>query len=236
MLTVKNLKKKIGLKTLLNDVSFELPKGQIGIFLGGSGVGKSTLLRVLNHLETYDSGEFALEGEPLNLSKANKEHTMGMVFQHFNLFEHLSVLENITLSLVKLQKKSKTEATQIAKDLLISYGLEAKIHDSVHKLSGGQKQRLAIARTLALNPRVICLDEPTSALDPLLTNQVIHYISEMANQGRTVLIATHDMNLVKKLEGTLFLMNEGQIVERVSISQYHKNPQNYQLVNQFINN
>lgn len=235
MLTVKGLKKKIGNKQILNDVNFELPRGQIGIFLGGSGVGKSTLLRVLNNLEAYDSGEFAFEDKLLDLTKVNKDHTVGMVFQHFNLFEHLNVMENITLALIKLQHRSKEEAAHIAQTLLERYGLGDKATSSVHKLSGGQKQRLAIARTIALNPQVICLDEPTSALDPQLTNQVANYIGEMAQDHRVVLIATHDMNLATKLDGILFLMHKGAIVESVTTNKYNQNPKNYPLIQAFVN-
>lgn len=235
MLIVKNLKKTVNGKTLLNEVSFELSRGQIGIFLGGSGVGKSTLLRVLNNLESNDSGEFSLDAKVLDLGIVNRENTVGMVFQHFNLFEHLNVLENLTLALIKLHGKTKMEAHHMAKALLSKYGLNDKINESVHRLSGGQKQRLAIARTLALNPQIICLDEPTSALDPLLTNQVANYIGELAKEDRIVLLATHDMNLATKLDGMIFLMHQGQIVERVETKKYFLYSDQYPLIKRFFN-
>lgn len=235
MLTVKNLKKKIGAKEILKGISFELTKGQIGIFLGGSGVGKSTLLRILNNLESYDSGEFTFAGKTLDLENVNHDHTVGMVFQHFNLFEHLTVLENITLALIKLQGKTKQEARVIATMLLARYGLAEKADLSIHQLSGGQKQRLAIARMIALNPQVICLDEPTSALDPQLTHQVAAFIGEMAKDERVVLITTHDMNLVTQLDGVMFLMQHGEIVESVISKTYNQNPDAYPLIQSFVN-
>lgn len=213
MLKVEKLDKTIGNKEILRNVSFEVDHGQIGIFLGGSGVGKSTLLRVLNHLETYDKGTFILDGTSLDLADANKNHMMGMVFQHFNLFENLNVERNITLALTKVLRKSNEEAHRMAMDLLERYGLSHLAQNSVHKLSGGQKQRLAIARTLALNPKIICLDEPTSALDPQLKAQMAGYIRELANDQRIVLIATHDTGLIAQLEAKLFLMQNGTIVE-----------------------
>ncbi len=155
-----------------------------------------------------------------------------MVFQHFNLFEHLSVEENITLPLL-IQKKSKEEAKQIAKGLLKRYGLEDKAEMSSQKLSGGQKQRLAIARSLALNPQIICLDEPTSALDPTLTNQIAQYIKELAQEGRIVLITTHDMSLVDQLEASWFLMREGTIKEHCLAEEYKADSTRFPLLQDF---
>jgi len=231
MFEVMNLNKIIKGRAILNDLSFKLKKGEVGIFLGKSGVGKSTLLRILNHLESADSGKVILEGNVLDLSKANN---IGLVFQHFNLFEHLNVEENITLCLRKVLGKTADEAHTIAFALLKRYGLEEKAKSSVQKLSGGQKQRLAIARTLALNPEVICLDEPTSALDPLLTQQMAQYISELAHEGKTVLITTHDLGLVEKLQGTLFLMQAGKIVETCASEAYKSKSSDYPLLDAFL--
>lgn len=213
MLKIKNLSKKIQGKTILDDLSFQIAPGSIAIFLGGSGVGKSTLLRVLNNLEGYDSGSFTLENAPLDIKSVNQKHTVGMVFQHFNLFEHLSAEENIMLALTTCKGMEKEKAREIALQFLKRYGLEDKAKMSVHKISGGQKQRLAIARTLALDPKIICLDEPTSALDPRLTAQVAKWMTELAAEGRIVLLTTHDMGLLEFLEGQLFLMEKGSIVE-----------------------
>lgn len=235
MLKVKNLTKKVHEKALLNNLSFEVQRGGIAIFLGGSGVGKSTLLRALNHLESYDAGTFTLDEAPLELATVSQNHTVGMVFQHFNLFENLTVEDNITLALIKTQGKSLEEAHKIATNLLTQYGLEEKAKLSIHKLSGGQKQRLAIARTLALNPQIVCMDEPTSALDPKLTNQVAKYIMEIAKDNRIVLVTTHDMGLVHELQGdvSLFLMEKGTIVESVSKQGYKMNPSDFPHLQRF---
>lgn len=213
MFKVENLSKTIRDKVILHNVNFELNRGMIGIFLGGSGVGKSTLLRVLNNLESYDAGSFYLDGQPLNLKQVNKDHTIGMVFQHFQLFENLNVEDNINLALIKLKGLGKHEASTISSKLLECYGLSSYGKAAVQRLSGGQKQRLAIARTIALNPKIICLDEPTSALDPLLTRQVAKYITHLAEEKKIVLLATHDISLVEQLKGKLFFMNQGTILE-----------------------
>lgn len=205
---------KIHQKKVLNQISFEMQHGEVGIFLGGSGAGKSTLLRVLNHLEECESGTFVLDGKVLNLAELHQSHTIGMVFQHFNLFEHLNVQDNITLALRHCKGMKKQEAQEIADALLMRYGLFDKADLNVNKLSGGQKQRLAIARTLALDPKIICLDEPTSALDPRLTAQVGQLVMELAAENRIVILTTHDMHLLEKIEGNLFLLEEGNIVER----------------------
>lgn len=226
MLKVSQLSKKIQGKQILNDVSFEVSSHQIAIFLGGSGVGKSTLLRVLNGLETYDSGFFQLE---------DPSHTVGMVFQDFNLFEHLNAEENITLALRKSKKINSKEASLIAGNLLNRYGLHDKAKASVRTLSGGQKQRLAIARTVALDPKVICMDEPTSALDPHLTHQVAQYITELAEEGRTILLTTHDLELLNHLNGNLFLMEAGAITESASNKEWLSNEQAFPKLHQYLN-
>jgi ABC-type polar amino acid transport system ATPase subunit len=235
MLNVHQLSKKILNKQILKDLSFQVDRGQIAIFLGGSGAGKSTLLRILNHLESYESGTFALDGAPLDLASTNRKHLVGMIFQHFNLFDHLNAEENITLALIKCQGVGKEEAQGIAKGLLEKYGLEDKGCSKISKLSGGQKQRLAIARTLALNPEIICFDEPTSALDPTLTNQVARYIKDLAEEKRIVLLTTHDMNLVEQLDGKLFLIEGGTIVESASRGECIGHPQAFPKLNQFLN-
>lgn len=216
MFKVQKLTKTLKRKTIIKELDFEIDHGKVGIFLGGSGVGKSTLLRILNNLESYDEGFFTLDGQPLNLKTVNSTHTVGMVFQHFNLFEHLSVEDNIILPLMRCQNKERVEASVIASRLLGYYGISDKAKIKSSQLSGGQKQRLAIARTLALNPKIVCLDEPTSALDPKLTAQVAGFIKDLAEEGRIVLLTTHDVNLIQQLEGQLFLMEEGKIVETAS--------------------
>jgi polar amino acid transport system ATP-binding protein len=156
MLKLNALTKTYHGKNILDHVSLNVGKGEVAILLGSSGVGKSTLLRILNNLESLDSGSITLDGKPLDLQQVNKDHTVGIVFQNFNLFEHLTVQENITLALEKTSGKSKKEAQAIARALLKRYGLEDKANNYVTQLSGGQKQRLAIARTLALKPKIVC--------------------------------------------------------------------------------
>jgi ABC-type polar amino acid transport system ATPase subunit len=226
MLSVKNICKSVNGKILLNSISFDVPRGTIAAFLGGSGAGKTTLLRALNNLETIDSGSVLLDDVPLDLSTVSKNHTVGMVFQHFNLFEHLSVEENITLPLTQ-QGSSYEQAQAIASALLEKYGLLDKAKNSVAKLSGGQKQRLAIARSQALNPQIICLDEPTSALDPILTSQVATYVQDLANENRIVLLTTHDMALIQRLDCHLFFMNQGAIVEHTTTQDYLTEPSRF---------
>ncbi len=232
MLKVEGLSKSIHKRKILSDLNFEIDHGKIGIFLGGSGVGKSTLLRVLNNLESYESGSFFLNGSTLDLACIN--HTIGMVFQHFNLFEHLNVEDNIILTLTKSKGTSKKEAEEIASKLLCRYGLHDHAKAKVCNLSGGQKQRLAIARTLAVNPVVVCLDEPTSALDPRLTSQVATFITELASENRIVLLTTHDMHLLEQLEGQLFLMEGGSIAESVSKEVYMSNRATYPKLQGFL--
>lgn len=223
MLSVKELSKQIRGKSILKNVSFHLKKGEIAIFLGGSGVGKSTLLRVINQLEGHDSGALYFPG------------SVGMVFQHFNLFEHLTVEENVILPLVKCKKFDRKTAHTLTHALLKRYGLEEKAQDRIQQLSGGQRQRLAIARSVALNPEVICFDEPTSALDPRLTATVAHYIKELAQEGKVVLLTTHDMKLLDYLEGKLFLMEGGAIAETASKQDFIATPFRFPKLQNFIN-
>lgn len=234
MFEVKHLSKTIHHKVILNDLNFEIAQGTIAIFLGGSGVGKSTLLRVLNNLESYDSGSFILDGLILNPAAANHEHNVGMVFQHFNLFEHLNAEDNIILTLTKCKGMDKTAAKSIATRLLKRYELQDHAKSKVCHLSGGQKQRLAIARTLSVDPKIICLDEPTSALDPRLTNQVAKYITELAAENRIVLLTTHDMHLLEQLDGQLFLMDGGSVIESSPKSACMDNPTRYPKLQKFL--
>ena len=218
MFKAYHLSKEIKGKKIINEISFELGYGQIAILLGESGVGKSTLLRVLNGLEDRTTGYFLLDGKSL------VPHDMGMVFQNFNLFEHLTVEENITLALIQGKKLTKKEAIKVAEKQLERYGLLLKRNESVHRLSGGQKQRLAIARTVALNPKMICLDEPTSALDPRLTEHVASSIRELAGEGRIVLLTTHNPKLLEQLDATIYYMENGTIAATTHTSQLHQNP------------
>lgn len=216
MLNIDKISKNIKGKKILKDISLTAAAGQVTFLLGESGTGKSTLLRILNALETYDSGTITVDNKKLDA--AHVHVTVNLVFQHFNLFPHLTVLENITLALKHVHHKTAHEAERIARTLLEKYKLTDKADASVSSLSGGQKQRLAIARAVATNPYVICLDEPTSALDPFLTSHVAQQIQQLADEGRIVLVATHDMNLVmnSNVHGTVHLMQQGEIIESAS--------------------
>lgn len=234
MLVLKNISKSFGTKKILNDISVNIAAGEIAVFLGSSGVGKSTLLRILNNLETIDNGTVELDGKTIDLSSVNKAHTIGMMFQQFNLFDHMTVKENITLALEQTGILAKAEAAQRAELLLSRYQLLPKADLYPMQLSGGQKQRLALARTLALKPHVICMDEPTSALDPLLTSYVAQSIAQLAQEGYIVLIATHDTDLLKRLECTIYLMNNGNIVESCSSMDLKNNPEKHSQIMRFV--
>lgn len=234
MLRVHNLKKTFGAKNIVADISFTVDHGQIAVFLGSSGVGKSTLLRILNNLESLDGGTITLDGKPLDISRVNQDHTVGMVFQHSNLFDHLTIEENITLALIHVMKKSEKEAQDIAHSLLSKYSLADQANKYPAQLSGGQRQRVAIIRTLAMKPKVICFDEPTSALDPLLTNYVAQNLQELAHEGYIILIATHDTAILDKLDATIYLMQDGMIIETANSKEYAKNPRTYPLIHRFV--
>lgn len=213
MLSVKSITKIFHGKKVLDDVSFDVFPGQIVVLLGQSGVGKSTVLRVLNHLEYLDGGTVELDGKPLDFKK------VGMVFQDFNLFNHLTVEENITLPLVKVALKSIADAQKIARALLVQFGLESKATTYPVALSGGQKQRVALARTLAMNPKVLCLDEPTSALDPQLKSEIAQIIRNLAQQGFMIIVTTHDTTLLQQLSCTIHLMQDGKIIETATTNE-----------------
>jgi len=234
MLKIKNLVKKIGHKTILNNLNLQVDYGKIAVLLGSSGVGKSTLLRILNNLETINQGQIELDGKNLDLTQVNHEHTVGLVFQHFNLFEHLPVMQNITLALEQVLKQTTQQAQIAAQALLKRYDLLDKADLMPSQLSGGQKQRLAIARTLALKPKIVCLDEPTSALDPLLTGYVASNIKELADQGYIVLVATHDTSLLEKLPCTIHLMQQGEIIESIDSVDFFANRAKYPVLANFI--
>ncbi len=230
MLSIEKLSKSFGTKKILDAVSLTVHPGEIALFLGTSGVGKSTLLRVLVNLETAESGIIMLNGKPLR----HDIHTVGMVFQQFNLFEHLNVEENITIALETVQHKTTQEASTIAQELLKKFGLDHKRTARIFELSGGQKQRLAIARTIALKPAVVCMDEPTSALDPHLAGYVAKNIQELAAQGYIVLVASHDVRLINNLSCSIYLMENGTIVEHAAAGRFNATPDQFPLIQKFI--
>lgn len=234
MLEIKNLNKRFGERVILQDLSVQIPAGSVAVFLGPSGIGKSTLLRILNNLETADSGTVTLNQRVLDLAQISQTHLIGMVFQQFNLFEHLTNQENITLALEKVLHQDQATAARTAQTLLAKYGLADKADSYPAQLSGGQKQRLAIARTLALKPQVVCLDEPTSALDPMLTNFVADAIQELAREGYTVLVATHDTALLERLDCQIYLLRNAQVAETATTQALKSQPTNYPQISAFI--
>lgn len=228
MLSVKHISKAYHGKKVLDDVSFDVHPGEVVVLLGKSGVGKSTILRALNNLETLDTGSIELDAKPINFRK------VGMVFQDFNLFNHLTIADNIIIPLVKVAQKSDLEARKITSDLLGQFGLKAKAHAYPVALSGGQKQRVALARTLAMNPSVLCLDEPTSALDPMLKLEIAQIISKLAQKGFMIIITTHDTTLLQQLDCKIHLMQQGKIIETATTAQLQQNEESFENIKNFI--
>lgn len=204
MLEIKNLKKSFGSRQILNGVSFTVNDGQILCIVGPSGAGKTTLLRCITGLASADSGEFLIDGiafDPQGMEIGDA--VMGVVFQDFNLFPHLSVLENVTLAPEMVLKESKETAEKAGRELLAELGLDGKGNLYPYQLSGGQKQRVAIARALAMKPKILCYDEPTSALDPQLRDEVAELLLKLKGQGMTQLVVTHDMDFAEKIADKL---------------------------------
>ena len=218
ILKIHNISKSFGSSTILDSVSFELAKGEIKVLIGPSGGGKSTLLQCINCLVVPDSGEIELENERVDYSRKQDLYKLrqqvGMIFQDFNLFDHLTALDNITIALRKVKRLDKKEARQRARLELDQVGLSDKEALYPAQLSGGQKQRLAIARALAMDPKILLLDEPTSALDPTLIGEVIAVIKGLAVNGMTMIMATHQISLISNLADEILFMEDGRIVEQ----------------------
>lgn len=215
MLEVKKLKKKFGSNVVLNDISFNVSKGDIISIVGPSGSGKSTLLRCLNLIEKPSSGDIIFEGISLIGKKTDLSllrQKMGMVFQQFNLFPHLTVIDNITLAPVKLKLMNEVTARKKALELLNTINLKDKAEHYPNELSGGQKQRVAIIRTLIMEPDIILFDEPTSALDPEMIGEVLDLIKKIADTGKTMVIVSHEMNFVKKVSNRVLFIDGGKVI------------------------
>lgn len=227
MIRVDNLHKKFGNLEVLKGVSLEVKKGEVLVIIGPSGSGKSTILRCINLLEEPTKGDIYIEGEKINDKKAdiNKiRQKVGMVFQHFNLFPNMTAIGNITLAPIKVKKMDKKTAEDIAIRLLKKVGLEDKKDAYPVKLSGGQKQRLAIARALAMQPDVMLFDEPTSALDPEMVKEVLNVMKELANEGMTMVVVTHEMGFAKEVADRVIFVDDGVIVEEGSPEELFSNP------------
>lgn len=230
MIEVKDLYKSFGKNDeikVLNGITENIEKGEKIVIIGPSGSGKSTFLRCLNLLETPTSGEIWLDGENITSPKCNINYMrqrMGMVFQHFNLFPHLSILDNITLAPIKLLKKSKAEANEQAMELLGRIGLSDKADAYPSQLSGGQKQRIAIVRALAMNPEIMLFDEPTSALDPEMVGEVLEVMKELAKEGMTMVVVTHEMGFAREVGTRILFMDDGKILEQNTPSEFFAHP------------
>lgn len=224
---VRELRKIFGDNEVLKSINLDVKEGEVVCIIGPSGSGKSTLLRCLNRLEEIQGGTIVVNGKKISEAKDidNIRQTIGMVFQHFNLFPHLSVKENITLAPVKLGKLSKAEADERAKKLLADVGLSDKIDAYPASLSGGQKQRVAIARALAMDPEIMLFDEPTSALDPEMVGEVLKVMKDLTKQGMTMVVVTHEMGFASEVADRVVLMDGGYVVEENSPDELFNNPQ-----------
>lgn len=229
MLYVNNLYKCFGETQVLKGIDEHIKKGEVLVLIGPSGSGKSTFLRCLNLLEKPTSGEITFEEKSITNKECdiNKiREKMGMVFQQFNLFPHKTVLENITMAPIKVKKISKEKAIEKAMELLAKVGLSDKANSYPSSLSGGQKQRIAIARALAMEPDVILFDEPTSALDPEMVGEVLNVMKQLAKDGMTMVVVTHEMGFAKEVGSRIIFMDNGKIIEKGAPNEIFFNPKN----------
>lgn len=216
VIQIKNIRKDFGTRTVLKDINFDVCEGEVVSIIGSSGSGKSTLLRCINLLEKPTSGEIIFHNDDVVSGKiplVELREKVGMVFQQFNLFNNLSVLENCVIGQMKVLKKSRTEAEKTAKDLLAKVGMERFINAKPNQISGGQKQRVAIARALAMKPEVLLFDEPTSALDPEMVGEVLKVMKDLARSGLTMIVVTHEMSFAHDVSTRVVFMDQGLIVE-----------------------
>ena len=228
-INVSNLKKSFGSNEVLKGIDLEVAEGEVVCIIGPSGSGKSTLLRCLHKLEEVTDGQVLIDGQDItekttDINKVREE--IGMVFQHFNLFPHLSVMDNITLAPVELKRENKETAKARALELLETVGLSEKADAFPSSLSGGQKQRVAIARALAMNPEIMLFDEPTSALDPEMVGDVLEVMKKLAKQGMTMVVVTHEMGFAREVGHRVIFMDGGYIVEEGTPTEVFGNPQN----------
>jgi polar amino acid transport system ATP-binding protein len=229
IIKMTHVKKAFGDLVVLKDINLEVKKGEVLVVLGPSGSGKSTLIRCINRLEKIDEGEIFVEGKDIYSEDMNVHQLrtkVGMVFQQFNLFPHMRVIDNIMLSPIIVKKISKNKAKHTAMEFLAKVGLEDKYNSYPHELSGGQQQRVAIARALAMNPDVMLFDEVTSALDPELVKGVLETMKELAKMGMTMIVVTHEMGFAKEVADRVIFMDEGYILEENEPKELFENPQN----------
>ncbi len=228
MIKVENIVKQFNDLKAVNDVSLEIKKGEIVCLIGPSGSGKSTVLRCINGLEKPESGHIYVNDQLLDEKDSENykklRGLMGFVFQHFNLFPNMTVLENLTLAPIQVMKKSKEEAEQIACQYLERVGLLDKKDEYPNKLSGGQKQRVAIARSLCMSPEIMLFDEPTSALDPEMVIEVLEVMQELANEGMTMVVVTHEMGFARTVANRVIFLEDGKIVEENNAEEFLEHP------------
>lgn len=227
MIKVEHITKKFNDLVAVNDVSLEIKKGEIVSLIGPSGSGKSTVLRCIIGLEKPEEGKIFIDGQEFNEDSENYSQLlkkMGFVFQHFNLFPHKTVLENLTLAQIKVLNRSEDEAIAVAQKYLDRVGLLDKQNEYPNKLSGGQKQRVAIARSLCMNPEVMLFDEPTSALDPEMVIEVLEVMQELAKEGMTMVVVTHEMGFARNVGDRVIFLEEGRIIEEAPAEDFFTNP------------
>ncbi|KID29645.1 ABC-type polar amino acid transport system, ATPase component [Prauserella sp. Am3] len=227
MIRARSVDKYFGDLHVLKDINMDVPQGQVVVVLGPSGSGKSTLCRAINRLEPINSGEIAIDGKPLpaeGKALAALRADVGMVFQQFNLFAHKTILENVTLGPIKVRKVSQSEARETAMQLLERVGIANQADKYPAQLSGGQQQRAAIARALAMKPKVMLFDEPTSALDPEMVQEVLDTMTELADEGMTMLVVTHEMGFARRAAHRVVFMADGEIVEDSTPSEFFSAP------------
>ncbi len=229
IVSIKNVSKFFGSLKALDNVSNHINKGEVVVIIGPSGSGKSTLLRAINGLESLSEGQIIIDGVNISDKKTNMNKLraeVGMVFQHFNLFKHKTVLENIVLPQTVVLKRNRKEAEKVALSFLDKVGISEKKHSYPSQLSGGQQQRVAIARSLAMNPKIMLFDEATSALDPETVGGVLQLMKELAKEGMTMAVVTHEMGFAREAADRVIFMDEGQIMEEAEPNQFFDNPQN----------
>ncbi|MBU3844507.1 MAG: amino acid ABC transporter ATP-binding protein [Candidatus Anaerobiospirillum pullicola] len=236
MIKIRNLHKRFGSLEILKGIDLDVAKSEVVVVIGPSGSGKSTLLRCVNYLEVPSDGLITIDGQDItrdvNINTIRAE--VGMVFQHFNLFPHMSVLKNITLAQIKVRQKSESEAEAIALELLKRVGLENKADAFPAQLSGGQQQRVAIARALAMRPKIMLFDEPTSALDPEMVQEVLDVMKNLAESGMTMMVVTHEMGFAREVADRVIFVDGGKILESGSPDEVFLHPQE-QRTQEFLN-
>ena len=227
LVVLSDVDKYFGPLHVLQHINLSIGKGEVVVVIGPSGSGKSTLCRAINRLETIQGGEITIDGVPLpdeGKGLARLRADVGMVFQSFNLFAHKTILENVTLGPIKVRRKSSGDARKRGMELLTRVGVESQAEKYPAQLSGGQQQRVAIARALAMDPKVILFDEPTSALDPEMVNEVLDVMVDLAKQGMTMVVVTHEMGFARKAANRVVFMSDGQIVEEADPDTFFTNP------------